>query len=170
MSHSNQGKDFEKEVGFTFPSLCKRKGVAFLSFMPVPTAPIMVHDKWYRVLSGKAPFDVYGSMRTGQFIGAEVKHNVEAKPSLRIVPPEKDGSGLEYHQLAALCLVAESGGIARVVWLNGDRLLHLCNNSLIMAKQAFDDKVRKSIRAEEFDECEQDTADGFPFFDWIGDV
>jgi hypothetical protein len=39
-----------------------------------------------------------------------------------IVKPDKHASGIAYHQLAALALVARMGGMARIVWDNGGQI------------------------------------------------
>jgi hypothetical protein len=51
-----------------------------------------------------------------QMVGAELKSTSKHEASLSIVKPKCDGSGLEFHQLDALALLARMGGIARVVW------------------------------------------------------
>lgn len=105
------------------------------------------HGEPLYIPKGKAPFDIYGyapvrvlpwrkeyrfdpkqttlALPVGGwgnlpvFVGAELKATNERSNSLPIVHPNGDGSGLEYHQLDALALVARMGGFARVVWDNG---------------------------------------------------
>ena len=171
MKTKPKGKAFEKEVEFTFAPMCRACGVNFLAFMPVPTAPTMVNGRFYRVLSGKAPFDVYGMMNTGAFIGAEVKHTVKEEKSLAIVAPGKKGSGLQHHQLEALATVAQGGGVARIVWCCGGQLLYLANKEIVSAFDTYGTNGgRKSIPAAMFSECEQKEFGGVPYFDWLGEL
>lgn len=118
------GRDSEKVIEATFPVYADA-GIARLMAMPVPTAPVGVHPKTKRpifALKGKAPFDIVGYLTAhpghGLFIGGEVKSTTARKQSLSIVGPGKSGDGIQFHQLEALALLAEAGGVARIIWSN----------------------------------------------------
>lgn len=166
-SRGNRGKPFEKELKFTFDSLIREEGLAWMKQMPVPTAPTKHAGRHLRVLKGKAPFDFYGMMRGGRFIGMEAKHNDEPKTSLPIVAPKRDGSGLQYHQLQSLVDVANDGGMARIVWNNGPETFTMCNEQIIAVFDTYNSGGRKSIPAALFTVCEQKTSQGVPYFDWL---
>ena len=163
----NQGRAFEKELEFTFESLCKKENVAFLAGMPVPTAPRMMNGRSIRVLSGKAPFDYYGMTRDGIFIGMEAKHNDKVKQSLPIIAPLKRGTGLQFHQLEALAAVAKNGGIARIVWNNGGLVLNMDNRGILLVHESYNGGGRKSIPRDLFSICEQCIYNNIPYLDWM---
>lgn len=98
---------------------------------------------WIQV--AKAPFDVAGYyMKYGRFIGVEIKENADRRTSLKIIPPDKKGTGLQYHQLEALVNVHLAGGLAGVVWDNGGEWLWIDGSRLKAAKARMD----QSLRAE----------------------
>jgi penicillin-binding protein-related factor A (putative recombinase) len=161
------GKKFERELEYTFESMCRSEGVAFLAGMAVPTAPTMHAGRHLRVLSGTAPFDYYGQMRTGIFIGMEAKHNDKVKQSLPIIGPKKKGSGLQYHQLESLSVVASNGGIARIVWDNGGLVMSLGNQAILAVQESYNEGGRKSIPRDLFTVCEQRLSNGIPYTSWL---
>jgi len=98
---------------------------------------------WVQV--AKAPFDVAGYYhRTARFIACEIKENKDSHTSLKIIAPEKKGTGLQYHQLEALVAVHNNGGLACVVWDNGGEWGFLDGVRLKHAKTAMD----ASLKAE----------------------
>ena len=160
-------RDFEKKLEGTFESLCLQEDVAFLAGMPVPTAPIMVGRRMYRVLKGKAPFDYYGMVKGGRFIGMEAKHNDEVKKSLPIIGPLKKGTGLQFHQLEALAAVAKNDGIARIAWSNGGLIMNMGNRAILAVHADYNSGGRKSIPRDLFTVCEERICNGLPYTDWL---
>jgi hypothetical protein len=164
---NNHGKDWEDELGHSFDALIRSEGVAKIAKMPEPTAPMVMHGKFVRVLCGKAPYDFYGNMRGGQHIAMEAKHNDKRKTSMPIVAKKKKSSGLQEHQLDALAAAAESGCIARIVWNNGGVVMVLGNEQIIIMQRVFADGGRKSIPADLFEVCEQRLSQGVPYHSWL---
>jgi penicillin-binding protein-related factor A (putative recombinase) len=163
----NRGKPFEELLERTFDPMIYSDGVSFLAKMPVPTAPTKHAGRHLRVLKGKAPYDFYGMMRGGKFIGMEAKHNDEHHTSLRIVGPTQQGEGLKFHQLEAVAKVAMDGGIARIVWENGGVITHLCNQGILAVHESYNNGGRKSIPADLFEICDHKTSQGIPYVDWL---
>lgn len=92
---------------------------------------------------GKAPYDMTGYFLDGaRTIACEVKENGERKTSLAIQAPDKDGTGLKYHQLEALVRVHQAGGLASVVWNNGGEIGYLEGTRLVAAKAAMDTSLK----------------------------
>lgn len=175
-----RGGRFEAEIGRSFEFYAKKK-IAYCEFMPIPTVPI--HLKWdnrpVRILSGKAPFDVYGLVANdGRFIGAELKDS-QRKNSLAIIAPDKTGSGVQFHQLDALVNVARNGGIARIVWSNAGEVGILTGPKIIQAWQIYTQALTsersgkdvargtKSISWEQFITIDYTTELGGICLDWL---
>lgn len=94
----------------------------------------------------KAPYDVAGYYyNTARFIAAEIKENQEHASSMPIIHPDKKGTGLQYHQLAALVEAHENGAYVTVLWDNGGEWLQIDGIRLKQAKSAYD----LSMKAEE---------------------
>lgn len=143
------GAGFEHEIGVSFEAY-KDGGVALLAFMPVPTVVIRrERGVPLRVSKGKAPFDVYGYMvGTGRFVGAELKHS-ERSTSLAIIGPGRKGSGLQFHQLDALALLAQNGGVARIVWDNDGEIGILTEDEIIVAWRVFVETMKSEASGKQ---------------------
>lgn len=179
------GRDFEREIESGFKAYAAAN-IAMLEMMPVPTAPAHINHPRYNyplyMLSGKAPFDVYGLlMQRGTFVGAELKSTKE-KASLPIVAPAKNGDGIQYHQLDALAAVARNGGVARLVWHKEGMVGVLKETQIINVLKNYDEAMKvertgkskapvgsKSIKWEKFEPVEyRQIADGYPrCYDWL---
>lgn len=98
------------------------------------------------VQCAKAPYDIDGYYMDGsaRHIACEVKENADHHASLKIIMPEKRGTGLQYHQLEALVRAHESKCLACVVWSNGGEVGYLDGTRLKAAKQSVD----ASLKAE----------------------
>lgn len=138
--------DFERQIGKTFQQYRDAK-VANLLFLhpPMRVAGMMGKVPCF-IQAGKAPFDVGGVLydECGTLVGAELKETKDHEHSLSIVHPEKKGSGLQYHQLAALVEVHLAGGIALLVWSNAGEIGVLAGDGLHLAKVQYD----ASLKAE----------------------
>jgi hypothetical protein len=113
------------ELNFVFPRMrpCGKSGTGMLLWVQV----------------AKAPFDVAGyMMEGGKTVACEIKENSERTTAMTIVDAGKKGTGLQYHQLAALVAVHKAGGYACVVWDNGGEWGLLDGQRLTHAKAAFD--------------------------------
>lgn len=138
----NRGLPFERRIQAEF-SVWEAAGIAHLARMPVPTAPApRPGDPMRRVATGTAPFDLYGwtmvhwhpNIRAaGMCIGAELKTTYKKRPSLAIA----EKSGLRLHQLDALAALAHAGGVARLVWENGNEVGVLYNAAILEAHERF---------------------------------
>ena len=160
------GGDFEGAV-LRLCVLYKAKRIARLRRMPVPTVPAPKHDQRthkYRVLSGQAPFDLYGYYIDGcRYIGVELKSTAKPEPSLAIVAAGlKPRGGLQEHQMNALASVAACGGTSRVVWSRAGEIGVLYEPEILAADERFYEGGRgsRSIRWEMF----KPPAD----WDWLG--
>lgn len=92
---------------------------------------------------GKAPYDIDGFyFKTARYIACEVKESAKHESTMRVVPPDKKGTGLKYHQLEALVLVHENGGLACVVYNNGGEVGYLDGSRLKAAKAAIDTSLK----------------------------
>jgi hypothetical protein len=115
---------FERQIGNTFKDY-REAGVAILWTLYPPMRAAGMHGRMpCYVPSGKAPYDVAGYYLTpdGTSIGAELKETAEHEHSLQMVPPDKKGSGLQYHQLVALDTLHAAGGVALILWNNGGEI------------------------------------------------
>lgn len=120
------GNDFESALQDTFSDIRKTRG-ALLFWLYPPVRPTGLRGKCpVFVMTGQSMFDI-GGWRTvktdcgdvAQAVGVEVKATGEPKPSLPIVGPEQQASGLQFHQLEALASLHRDGGLTGVVWNNG---------------------------------------------------
>jgi len=158
----DKGTGLEKEVGRSFEAYAKI-GRAYLDFMPLPMSPCGIRHPHTKaplyIPKGKAPFDVYGhaplpagpekdGKRLSVFVGAELKASNNPETSLPIVKPDAHASGIAYHQLAALALVARLGGIARVVWDNGGEIGVLGNDAIMAAHAIYEASLMSEIRGK----------------------
>lgn len=164
---NNLGKVWENELEHSFDALIRSEGLSSLVKMPEPTAPKVMYGKFVRVLCGKAPYDFTGMMKGGKHIAMEAKHNDKRKTSLPIIAEDKDGSGLQQHQLEALAKVAVDGGIARIVWNNGGLPMAIGNEQIIEVCDNYLGGGRKSIPRDLFTICEQRISQGVPYFSWL---
>ncbi len=174
---AGKGSAFEKRIEPSF-KVYHEAGIARLAFMPVHSivvgpARMLVHTK-------KAPFDVYGYLVSGaRMIGCELKSSVRQR-SLHIVRPDAHGSGLQFHQLDALAMLAEAGGISRIVWENEGEVGVIGNESILAAHKLYMTALasekshrdvkegRKSIRWERFEHIDQEAvASGGACIDWL---
>jgi hypothetical protein len=141
ITNRKAGNEFEKRIEPSFKAYAQINR-ARLDFMPLPMTPCgLRHPKMQMPLyipKGKAPFDVYGfapKTIVGKpyaiFVGAELKTTAKPEVSLPIVAEGGHASGLAFHQLSALALVAMLGGIARVVWDNGGVIGVLENEAIL---------------------------------------
>lgn len=140
----------------------RRLGVAMIRKLPVPTAAV---GGGHRVLSARQCYDfegVFGAAAgpthdpaayMGRMLAMESKASEAVKASLPIVASTR-GTGLSYHQLAALVEAHDWGAVAVLVWLNGDQLLVLGGRGLVEAKAEFDAGGRRSIHASAFTKSE----------------
>jgi hypothetical protein len=142
---------------------------------PVSGAPLYIPKR-------KAPFDIYGYrplMMDGKmraiFVGAELKSTGEHMSRMPIIGPEHRGSGLQYHQLVALALLASNGGEAYLLWDNGGEYGLLDGQALIVAKSLYDTTLRarsdpegrRSIPWERFRVVNFDTVGGILCLNWL---
>lgn len=114
---------FETEIFATFPSY-ESQGVAHLSIMfpPMRVAGQNGHMPCY-IPVGKADYDAGGYyLKDAVTIGVELKETTDHENSLSIVHPDRKGSGLQYHQLKALCDLDDNGGMALLLWSNGGEI------------------------------------------------
>lgn len=201
------GQDFEERIEPTFDAYSKANR-AYLAFMPVPTKAVMVNGRMYRVGNGSAPFDVYGFvprsfggepeyrpnneyeadpprrpvMNLAVMVGAELKATSKHETSLSIVKPKCDGSGLEFHQLDALALLARMGGLARIVWSNAGEVGVLTNEPILAAHAIYMASLAsegrgmgrgklgtRSIRWESFIKVDFANVGGSIVLDWLLD-
>ena len=133
------GQGFERQVEDTFEAY-RALGIARLFRAAVPTAPAPpgLVERGYRVLSGQALWDVFGWFCDGTgFIGAELKHTAEKKPSLPIIAEGMRRGGLQEHQMNALASLAGDSGTARVVWWNGSEAGILYESEILAADERF---------------------------------
>lgn len=139
--------DFERFIEKTFQMYRDAK-MANLLFLhpPMRVAGMLGHVPCF-VQAGKAPFDIAGIYydEAGTGIGAELKETKDHEHSLAIVGPGKKGSGLQYHQLASLVEVHNSGGIALLLWSNGGEIGLLRGEDIVLAKVQYD----ASLKAQE---------------------
>lgn len=95
---------------------------------------------------GKGPYDLDGYYTgTGRYIACELKENGERHASMRIIPPDKKGTGLQYHQLQALVEAHEGKAFVCVLWDNAGEIGILDGTRLVAAKAAMD----TSLKAQE---------------------
>jgi hypothetical protein len=196
------GTDFEKEISKSFQAYAKI-GRAYLDFMPLPMSPCGIRHPHTKaplyIPKGKAPFDVYGHapvqltnapagalepgakiLPVALFVGAELKATSEPETSLPIVKPDKHASGIAYHQLAALALVARMGGIARIVWDNGGQIGVLREEAIMAAHVIYDASLQsevrgkgkgpngsRSIKWESFEKVDYANVGGTVCIDWL---
>ena len=160
------GGDFEGAV-LTLCELYKAKRIARLCRMPVPTAPVGAQGGTkgccYRVLSGQAPFDLYGYYIDGcRYIGAELKSTAKPEPSLPIIARGMKRGGLQEHQMDALASVAGCGGTARVVWSRAGEIGVLYEAEILAAQERFHEGgyASKSIKWDMFQVAED--------WNWLG--
>lgn len=137
------GLSFEKRLDHTH-EYYQRCGFAMIRRLPVPTAPLpksrlpegaAVANA--RILAKRQMADYFGVMHstpkigapqlaTGTAISMEAKACARRQASLAVNPPKQRGVkaksrfGLQYHQLEGLVRWAEFGGVACVVWRNGN--------------------------------------------------
>jgi len=134
------GGDFEAAI-LKLCELYETKRVAHLARMPVPTAPAPRRGqraRGLRVLSGQAPFDLYGwTCKCAQAVGVELKSTAKKERRLPIVGEGKKGSGIQKHQLDALASLAGCGGVARIVWSNGGEIGVLSNDDILQAQALY---------------------------------
>ena len=132
-----RGRGFEKLIGLSFDGYAAAS-LARFDFMPTPTKVIGSRNgRLVLVQCGKPSFDIYGyTIANATFIGAELKSSGR-KTSLPIVNPKNHGGGLQLHQISALASVAQSGGIARIVWENGGDIGILTNDDIILAADVY---------------------------------
>lgn len=131
---------FEKAIGDTFQAYRSAKVANLIFLHPPMRIGGMLGKVPCFVQSGRAPFDVGGIYydNAGTAIGAELKETKDHEHSLSIVHPDKKGSGLQYHQLAALVDVHKAGGVALVVWSNGGEVGVLTGEKIVLAKMQYD--------------------------------
>ena len=156
------GVAFEKQIERSFEAYAKI-GRAYLDFMPIPMTPCGIRHPHTKaplyIPKGKAPFDIYGhapvetdatkdQKRLSLFVGAELKASNKPETSLAIVKPDAHASGLAYHQLAALALVARLGGIARIVWDNGGQIGVLGNDEVLAAHAIYEASLQTELRGK----------------------
>ena len=152
---------------------------AYLDFMSPRVRPAGM-DKYgplYRMVA-KAPFDIFGLMADGRFVGCEVKAS-RRKTSLAIVGPGSHGEGLQYHQLDALSVVARASGLAFVVWNNEGEIGMLSAEKIITAWTVYEAVLKaspkqevpvgtKSIKWERFSPVKFEFSLGKePYIDWL---
>ena len=126
-----EGKAWERELEWTHKGYLEC-GVAMIDKVPVPTVPVMIGQgkakRMFRRFSERTACDYIGCVAVPPFNGRtammEAKHTAKEAPSL-VVVLRGSGSGLQFHQLAALHRVRKFGGYGCVVWKNGDQRLIL---------------------------------------------
>jgi penicillin-binding protein-related factor A (putative recombinase) len=136
--------EFENEIGKTFQGYRDAR-IAHLFFLHPPMrcigqqggAPVFVQ-------AGKAGYDVAGFYYddSGTFIAAELKQTRDHEVSLAITGEGKKGGGIQYHQLVALCEVANAGGMAMLLWNNGGDIGILRSDYLKVALAQYDTSVK----------------------------
>lgn len=153
--------EFEKTVEKSFAEYLTT-GTAYLQFLHPRMRVGGFLGKvpaWIQV--AKAPYDVDGYYLSGaRYIACEIKENGEHHNSLKIIPPEKKGTGLQYHQLEALVNAHKAGAVACVLWNNGGEVGYLDGSRLAAAKSAMD----TSLKAEK--EGYPNTAKGSRSIPW----
>lgn len=116
--------EFEKEIAATFQAYRDtRTAHLYILHPPMRIAGFLGHAPCH-VLAGKAPYDIAGFYYDGcgTSVGAELKQTAEHENRLPIVPPDSDGSGLQYHQLVGLVGLHKAGGVALLLWNNGGQI------------------------------------------------
>lgn len=134
---------FEKKVELSFIEYSTAK-IAFLQFLfPKMRMAGYIGKSPGFVQVAKAPYDVDGYyIGTGRYIACEIKENADHHPSMRLIPPDKDGTGLQYHQLSALVAAHDAGGLAVLLWDNGGEVGILDGTRLAAAKSAIDTSIK----------------------------
>jgi len=159
----NRGLPFERRIKADFLVL-ELAGIARLRMLPVPTAPT---GGMNRVLCGTADFDAFGwmmgPMDGGVFVGVELKSTNKKKRSL----PIAEKSGLRIHQLDALAFLAKAGGIARLVWANGQEVGVLRNRGILAAHTVYHTGKRKSIPWSCFEAVQDVVIEGAAVLGWL---
>jgi len=176
--------EFEKNIEAGFEAYSKA-GVAELAMMPVPTAPAprsMVNGPMpLRLLSGTAPFDVYGfslgcmkSLGVGTMIGAEIKSTTHKETSIDI-----SKGGVRPHQLESLAKLAKANGVAKIIWENGGEIGVLHEDQIVAAWEGYAHVLQmeeagrkappgfKSIKWERFEIVDWGTIGGLPAILWL---
>lgn len=181
----SRGKATEKIIAATFEYYSAQK-IARLGFMPVPMVCVGVTKNHRPIFTpkGKAPFDVFGYLmapahKLGIFIGAEIKSSVR-KTSLPIVAPEKQGDGIQFHQLDSLAELAAAGGEARIIWDNAgevgilkqDKINIVFSNYMeAMASEASNKDIKKGVKSISWEEFQiigpVNMTGNASFIDWL---
>jgi hypothetical protein len=165
MTGSNMANQFEKDLEELFPSIRKKTGVFLYRLFPPSKCIGMRGTMPIFVQTGRALFDVAGwkpmvfedlkglKTKAAVAVGIELKSTKSAHTSLAIIGEDKNGSGLQAHQLEALASIARDGGIARVLWNNGGIVGVLDEEDLIAAYHAYGVSDRKSTRLNSSHQC-----------------
>lgn len=138
---------FEKAIGETFQAYRSARIANLIFLHPPMRIGGMLGKVPCFVQAGRAPFDVGGMYYddAGTVIGVELKETKDRDNALSIVHPDKKGSGLQYHQLAALVDVHNAGGVALVVWSNGGEVGVLTGDKIALAKLQYDQSLKAEI-------------------------
>lgn len=134
---------FEKVMETSFAEYHTSK-TAFLQFLsPRMRMAGYIGNQPGFVQVGKAPYDLDGFyLNGGLYIACEIKENGDRHESMKIIPPKKKGSGLQYHQLEALVYAYEAGAIACVVWNNAGEIGIIDGSRLKAAKSSIDTSLK----------------------------
>ncbi len=136
--------EHERLIGKTFQQY-RDMGLANLFFLHAPMRIAGMHGSVpCFVQSGKAPYDLAGFYydKGATAIGVELKETKKRDNVLSIVGEGKSGSGLQYHQLAALVDLHIAGGVAGLLWSNDGELGYAEGSVLQVAKIAYDTSVK----------------------------
>lgn len=137
-----RANQFENYIQTGFDAIREKTG-AYLLWVNPPVVPCGIRGRMpVFAMSGSAPFDLGGwtneKFAQPRAIGVELKETRDQKVSLPIIGPERQGSGLQYHQLEALSALHRDGHISGLLWCNGGIIGYLSGEALAAAHYDFE--------------------------------
>jgi len=177
---NRHGTEFEASIYRDMPAYATGK-FAVLHVLDIPTRATRYKDpvtgQPLRRAVAKGPGDIWGWLVVGgRTIIAELKSTESAKLRLPIIKPKSKASGLQFHQLRAMAACATCGGIARLVWRNGNEIGVVGGDVLIPVYNKYRASMGggrmpqgvASILWGAFEKVEEKLVGGKMIWDWLG--